>query len=102
MGMFELDAFFIGAVIGATSSICGALIDYFRSRNTKKEKPGLPGCIYLVSGGLGVMGFIVIVVSFILQSVARALSAGLGVFIGFTGSFILLMMLWFFIQRKNI
>ncbi len=99
--MFELDAFFIGVVIGATSSVCGALIDYFRSRNKKKEKTGLPGCIYLVSGGLGLLGFIVIVISFILKSVGRALSAGLGVFVGFIISFIFLMILWMFIQRNN-
>jgi len=99
--MFELDAFVIGAVIGITSSVCGAVIDYFRSRNTEKIKSGLPGCIYLVSGGLGLLGFIVIVVSFILKSVGRALSAGLGVFVGFTMSFILLMILWVFIQKHH-
>ncbi|KAA3663805.1 MAG: hypothetical protein DWQ04_08925 [Chloroflexi bacterium] len=99
--MFDLDAFFIGTVIGTTSSISGALIDYFRSRYAKEKKSSLPGCIYLVSGGLGVLGFIVIIVSFILQSVGRALSAGLGVLVGFTLSFILLMILWIFIQSRN-
>ena len=99
--MFELDAFFIGFVIGASSSFCGAVIDYFRSRNKEKEKSDLPGCIYLVSGGLGLLGFIVIVISFILKSVGRALSAGLGVLVGFTISFILLMILWVFIQRNS-
>lgn len=100
--MFELEAFLIGIVIGLTSSVCGALIDYRRiSRQADNEKSSAPGCIYLVTGGLGLLGFLVIVISFALQSVARALWAGAGVFVGFVGSFFVLMLLWFFIRGRK-
>jgi len=100
--MFELDAFLIGVVIGITSSICGALIDYLRlCRLDDPEQSGAPGCIYLVSGGLGFLGLVVIIISFIIQSVGRAITAGIGVLFGFIISFLLLMVLWFFLQRNN-
>lgn len=100
--MFELDAFLIGAIIGTTSSICGALIDYFRLRDSKgEEASGVPGCIFLVSGGLGLLGIIVIVISFIAQNLGRSLWAGLGVLVGFTISFIVLVILWFFVQKNK-
>ena len=100
--MFELEAFMIGVVIGLTSSVCGAIIDYRRSRrHSNASKAKAPGCIYIVSGALGLLGFFAIIVSFASQSIGRAMWAGAGVFVGFVGSFIVLMLMWFFFRGRN-
>ena len=47
------------------------------------------------------LGFFVIVISLAMQSVNRAVWAGAGVFVGFVGSFIVLMLLWFLLRGRK-
>ncbi|MCP5094566.1 MAG: hypothetical protein GY943_03315 [Chloroflexi bacterium] len=104
--MFDFEALLIGAGVGLISAIIGAIIDYrFISRNRKEqaelENGRLPGCIFLVSGSLGFLGIVVIFLSFLVESVKRALIAGLGVGLGFFVGFVIMMLVWFFTQRKK-
>jgi ABC-type transport system involved in multi-copper enzyme maturation permease subunit len=100
--MFDFEALLIGTGVGLSSAIVGAIIDYRISKKRNKEESEngrLPGCIFLVSGSLGFLGIIVIVLSFIAESVGRAFTAGLGVGFGFFFGFVFMMGMWFLTQR---
>ncbi|MCA9928867.1 MAG: hypothetical protein KC419_10335 [Anaerolineales bacterium] len=101
--MFEPDALLLGGMIGLASAVIGAIIDYRilqrRRAQETEESSGPPGCIFIVSGTLGLLGLCVIAVSLVVQSLGRALVAGLGVMLGFFGGFLLMLLLWMLLQR---
>lgn len=101
--MFDFEALLIGAGVGFCCAVVGAILDYrLAARNRKAneaENGRLPGCIYIVSGSLGVIGIIVIFLSFLVHSLGRALVAGLGVSAGFFLGFLLMSLVWMLTQN---
>lgn len=85
MSTVNISYFLIGGAIGLLSAVIGALVDYLIGRRRPvNETGGPPGCLMLVTGGLGGTGFIVLVLSGLLTgSIWLAVIAGLGVFAGF-------------------
>lgn len=99
----NLQSFFIGAAIGLASAIIGGLVEYLIVRQRQNpETERLPGCMLLVSGGLGGVGMLVIGFSLITSGeVVRMLITGLGVGAGFFSGFVLMMLGWFVINRPT-
>jgi hypothetical protein len=98
----NLQSFFIGLAIGLASAIIGAITEYLIVRQRgDREAERLPGCMLLVSGGLGGIGLLVIGFSLITSGeVVRMLITGLGVGTGFFGGFVLMMLAWFLLNRS--
>lgn len=100
--MLGQNAFLVGLTIGFTSSAIGAIIDYRAiQRKNEAEESHTPGCMLIMSGVLGWMGIVVVGISLFLQSLNRALIAGLGVFLGFFAGFLVMLVLWFILQRNK-
>ena len=97
----NLQSFFLGLAIGLASAIIGAIVEYLIVRQRGDREPErLPGCMLLVSGGLGGVGLLVIGFSLITSGeVVRMLITGLGVETGFFGGFVLMMIAWFLLNR---
>ena len=104
MDMSQETAYFlIGALVGLCGSGIGALVDYFiAKRQSNKKERVLPGCIFLVTGSLGLIGLLFTTVAFLLTGGVRlALLSGLGVLGGFTVTFMLLTLGWLlFVDRS--
>ena len=97
----NLQSFLIGLGIGLVSAIIGAIVEYLivRQQGTR-EAERLPGCMLLVSGGLGIIGLLAIGISLITSGeIGRMLVTGLGVGVGFFIGFVLMMLGWFVIDR---
>ena len=99
----NLESFLIGLVIGLASAIIGGIVEYLivRQRGEQsQEAERLPGCMLLVSGGLGGLGLFAIGFSLLTSGeVVRMLITGLGVGIGFFSGFVILMVAWFILNR---
>lgn len=98
-------SFLIGLAIGLASAVIGAVVEYLivQQRGDKAEETKrLPGCMLLVSGGLGGVGMLAIGFSLLTSGeVVRMLITGLGVGTGFFGGFILMMLGWFVLNRPS-
>ncbi|MEZ4595174.1 MAG: hypothetical protein R3D55_29120 [Chloroflexota bacterium] len=101
----NLQAFLIGLALGLVSAIIGALVEYLivRQRSEQaQETERLPGCMLLVSGGLGGLGMLAIAFSLLSTGeVVRMLITGLGVTVGFFAGFLLMMLVWFLWERPS-
>lgn len=101
----NLQSFLIGVAVGLTSAIIGAVVEYLIVRQNRSEAEHterLPGCMLLVSGGLGGVGLLAIAFSLLVSGeVVRMLITGLGVGVGFFSGFVLMMVLWFILNRPN-
>ena len=100
----NLESFFIGVAIGLASAIIGAVVAYLvvRQRGETQEAERLPGCMLLVSGGLGGVGLLATGFSLLTSGeVVRMLITGLGVGVGFFGGFVLMMLSWFLLNRTS-
>lgn len=101
----NLQSFLIGLAIGLVSAIVGAVVEYLIVRqrgDSSQETERLPGCMLLVSGGLGGVGLLAIGFSLLTSGeVVRMLITGLGVGVGFFGGFLLMMMAWFLANRPG-
>lgn len=67
-------------------AIAGASVDYLiaRRRTQDRRTNGSPGCLLIVAGGLGFVGLIVTIASWLLSnSVRPAVVTGAGVMTGF-------------------
>ncbi len=93
----------IGITVGFASAIIGAFVDYLVSRRRENRREArLPGCMFLVTGGLGFVGTIVIVASYFLTGWIRpALMAGIGVLGGFSLTFMALILTWLYTNRYS-
>jgi len=97
-----LEAFFLGVVIGAVTSIIGGLISYLLHLRDGDSNPRhIIGCIYLTNGGLFALGTVVVVNSFFSGELINALITGAGVFIGFTAAFGILLYTWVQMQDRQ-
>lgn len=98
----NLQSFTIGVGVGLASAIIGAIVEYLIVRQRQnQETERLPGCMLLVSGGLGGIGMMAIGFSLITSGeVVRMLITGLGVGVGFFGGFVLMMLGWFVLNRS--
>ena len=99
----NLQSFFIGLGLGLVSAIIGAIVEYLivRQRGVR-EAERLPGCMLLVSGGLGGIGLLAIGFSLLTSGeVVRMLITGLGVGVGFFIGFVLMMLGWFVLNRPT-
>lgn len=86
MPLNNLTYFLIGGGVGLVGAIVGASVDYLiaRRRTQDRRANGSPGCLLIVAGGLGFVGLIVIIASWLLSnSVTPAVAAGAGVMVGF-------------------
>ena len=95
--------FFIGITIGLASAVIGAVVEYLIVRR-QGDQPAerLPGCMLLVSGALGGVGMVAIGFSLITSGeVVRMLITGLGVGVGFCAGFVLMMAIWFILNRPT-
>lgn len=100
--MLSQNAFLIGIIIGFASSVISAVVDYrIMQRRADREESSGPGCMFIVSGTLGWLGIVVVGASLFLHSLNRALLAGLGVLVGFLAGFLLMLALWFLLQRTS-
>jgi len=99
----NLQSFFIGLAVGLASAVIGAVVEYIIVRQrgeSGEETERLPGCMLLVSGGLGGVGMLAIGISLLTSGeVVRMLVTGLGVGAGFFLGFILMMVVWFLLNR---
>ena len=97
----NLQSFLIGVAIGLASAVIGAVVEYLIVRQRGDREPErLPGCMLLVSGGLGGVGLLVIGFSLITSGeVVRMLITGLGVGAGFFVGFVLMMAAWFVLNK---
>lgn len=88
--------FLIGGLIGLSSAVIGALVQYWISRKGTETSPNeLPGCIYLVIGALGFTGVVATIFSLLWTGGVRtALVIGAGVFLGFFAGFMVMFVLW--------
>ncbi|MCP4428632.1 MAG: hypothetical protein GY803_29450 [Chloroflexi bacterium] len=93
----------VGGIVGFVSFAIGALLDYRNSQRRNDAQEGrLPGCTLLTSMGLGIIGAIVSILSYILiQSIRPAVLTGVGVVTGFTGALIILTLGWLFWPRRH-
>lgn len=101
----NMQSFLIGLALGFVSAIVGAVVEYLIVRQRKdqaQETERLPGCMLLVSGGLGGLGLLAIGFSLLTSGeVIRMLITGLGVGVGFFGGFFLMTLVWFMANRPN-
>jgi hypothetical protein len=101
----NMQSFLIGLVIGLVSAIIGATVEYLivrQQRDDEQDNERLPGCMLLVSGGLGGVGLLAIGFSLLISGeVVRMLITGLGVGVGFFGGFVLMMLAWFLVNRPG-
>jgi ABC-type Fe3+ transport system permease subunit len=101
----NLQSFLIGLAIGLVSAIIGGLVEYLIVRqrgDSAQETERLPGCMLLVTGGLGGLGLLAIGFSLLTSGeVVRMLITGLGVGVGFFGGFLVMMLGWFLINRPG-
>ena len=81
----NLTLFLIGGAIGLISAVVGAVFDYFvNQQRSLYAENGLPGCMFIVAGSLGLAGVVATAVSLLLtHSVQTAVVIGLGVLTGF-------------------
>lgn len=95
------ELFLFGGAIGLASAMLGAFIDYRLARR-RGDDDALPGCIFMVTGALGFVGFVVLVISiFIEGSLRRPLITGGGVMAGFLLGFVLMLGSWFLLNRDR-
>ncbi len=100
--MFDLKALLLGGGIGLSSAIIGAVVDYrILKQKSESENGRLPGCIFFISGFLGLLGVFVILISSMLDSFAQAITAGMGVVAGFFLGFLIMMFAWFIVRRNK-
>lgn len=99
----NLQSFLIGLAIGLISAILGAGVEYLIVRNRNEvETERLPGCMLLVSGGLGGAGLLATGFSLLISGeVVRMLVTGLGVGVGFFSGFVIMMLAWFLFNRPS-
>lgn len=100
---FNTSLFLIGALIGFATAVVGAIVEYFVSlRRSSAEERRVPGCMLYVVGGLALTGIVALVASLVLTGGLRAaLVMGLGVFVAFYLTFMLLFGLWLFIESRR-
>ena len=81
----NLTFFLIGGAIGLISAGIGAVFDYFvNQRRSLYAENGLPGCMFIVAGSLGLAGVAATAVSLLFtHSIQAAVVMGLGVLTGF-------------------
>ncbi|GAB4280079.1 MAG: hypothetical protein Kow0080_32750 [Candidatus Promineifilaceae bacterium] len=92
----------LGGVVGLTSAIIGAFIDYRLSKKRTEDDPKLPGCLLLIAGFLGFAGIITFIGAFVFDvSAQRPLFTGIGVTGGFFISFTLLLLLWLWTNKET-
>lgn len=90
-----LGAFILGVLIGAITSAAGGITSYaLFLKDDKENARGVIGCLFLASGGLLSIGAVVVIFSFVSGDLTNALITGIGVFIGFTVVFALLLYIW--------
>ncbi|MBK7893511.1 MAG: hypothetical protein WAS33_24355 [Candidatus Promineifilaceae bacterium] len=101
----NLQAFLIGLALGLVSAVIGAVVEYLivrRHNEEAEEMERLPGCMLLVSGGLGGVGLLAIAFSLLSTGeVVRMLITGLGVTVGFFAGFVMMMLVWFWWERPS-
>lgn len=101
----NLQAFLVGLALGFVSAIIGAVVEYLivRQRGEQAQQAErLPGCMLLVSGGLGGVGMLAIAFSLLATGeVVRMLITGMGVTIGFFAGFLVMMLAWFLWERPS-
>lgn len=100
----NLQAFLIGLALGFVSAVIGAVVEYLIVRRSESTEEGerLPGCMLLISGGLGGVGMLAIAFSLLATGeVVRMLITGLGVTLGFVAGFMVMMLAWFVAERPS-
>jgi membrane associated rhomboid family serine protease len=92
----------LGGVVGLTSAVIGAFIDFQLSKKRAEDDPRLPGCMLLIAGFLGFAGVIALIGSFIFGvSIQRPLLTGAGVIGGFFIGFTLLLVMWLWANKMK-
>jgi hypothetical protein len=97
----NLTSLIIGAGIGLGIAVLGALVEYRLSlrSNAAAKTHHLPSCLLFVIGGLILASIASIVTSLILNvSIGPALILGAGMLGGFYIGFVLLFILWFYLE----
>jgi hypothetical protein len=99
----EVHPFLLGSGVGLFCSVIGAVVDYLRGRRrpAAAEDSALPGCMMLMTGGLGFTGLVALVISMFTGQVRRALWLGAGVGGGFLAGFLCLMGVWWLLLRPS-
>lgn len=91
-----LIALLIGIIIGALASLVGAFLSYWFGLRTPTDQSKAPlGYLFLVVGALGVTGVFAVVGSILRgQSLLYTFLIGVGVMIGFSIAFAVLLFAW--------
>lgn len=83
----ELIAILIGGAIGVITSLVGGIMTYVVYIRRRKDSAGPIVYIFAVTGTLVLMGVVAIILSLIVGELDLALLTGLGVFVGFSLAF---------------
>lgn len=96
--------FVMGGGFGLFCAVVGALVDYVLARRRgNDEREGLPGCMLLMAGGLGIAGCAAIGMTFlVLGSVWPAVVVGAGVGFGFFCGFTILFLMAVFLSSRQV
>lgn len=91
-----LIALLLGIIIGALASLVGAFLSYWFGLRTPTDQSKAPlGYLFLVVGALGVTGVFAVVGSILRgQSLLYTFLIGVGVMIGFSIAFAVLLFAW--------
>lgn len=92
-------AILTGLGIGLLSSIVGAALQYWALKRSSEITFRAPNLILPVSGLLGVMGLVAILLSLATGWLRLALFTGIGVLSGFLLGFIIMVALWCALRR---
>lgn len=91
-----LNALLIGMLLGAAASGIGGLLSYFLGLRQVSQETAAPlVLLFMTVLFLGMIGVIALIIGTISGNLLRALITGLGVVIGFSVAFALLLLLYF-------
>lgn len=91
----------VGFLIGAVASLVGGFLSYWTALRETNQPTRVPVImLFLIVFVLGIIGALVITVGLFAGKLGDALLTGVGVLLGFSGVFALLLALWLRAERR--
>jgi hypothetical protein len=97
----QLMPILIGGAVGFASAFIGALVQFRINGSQNASRSRLPGCAFLVSGALGLVGLLVVAGSLLITGRAQlAVISGAGVLVGYFAGYAALIITWLVLSKR--